>query len=136
MLNSAIMTGRMVADPELKTTQSNVSVTSFRIAVTRNYKANDEYPTDFFNVVAWRNTAEFVTKHFRKGDLLTVQGRMEVRKYTDRDGNNREAVELVADSVYFCEKKRSDNNGNGDFEPMPVEDDFEPIADEFPDFPG
>lgn len=132
MLNAAIMTGRMVADPELKTTQSNVGVTSFRIAVTRNYKVNDEYPTDFFNVVAWRNTADFVTRHFRKGDLLTVQGRMEVRKFTDKNGNNREAVELVADSVYFGEKKRDANEPNS----TPVSDDFEPIEDEFPDFPG
>ena len=89
MLNSVIMTGRMVADPELRTTQSDIKVTSFRIAVTRNYKVNDEYLSDFFTVVAWRNTAEFVAKHFKKGDSLTVQGRAEVRKYTDKDGNNR-----------------------------------------------
>ena len=75
MLNSVIMTGRMVADPELRTTQSGVNVTSFRIAVTRNYKVNDEYLSDFFTVVAWRNTAEFAAKHFKKGDSLTVQGR-------------------------------------------------------------
>ena len=107
MLNSVIMTGRMVADPELRTTQSGVNVTSFRIAVTRNYKVNDEYLSDFFTVVAWRNTAEFVAKHFKKGDSLTVQGRAEVRKYTDKDGNNRETVEIIADSVYFGEKKYS-----------------------------
>ena len=106
MLNSVIMTGRMVADPELRTTQSGVNVTSFRIAVTRNYKVNDEYLSDFFTVVAWRNTAEFVANHFKKGDGLTVQGRAEVRKYTDKDGNNRETVEIIADSVYFGEKKR------------------------------
>lgn len=133
MLNSVIMTGRMVADPELKTTQSGVNVTSFRIAVTRNYKVGDEYPSDFFTVVAWRNTAEFVAAHFKKGDTLTVQGRMEVRRYTDRDGNNREAVELVADSVYFGEKKR-ENVGEPNNAPVPVSDDFEPIEDEFPDF--
>ena len=131
MLNSVIMTGRAVADPELKTTQSGVNVTSFRIAVTRNYKVNDEYPSDFFTVVAWRNTAEFVAKHFKKGDSLTVQGRMEVRKYTDKNGNNREAVELVADSVYFGEKKR-DTDSTPDN--APSSDDFEPIEDEFPDF--
>ena len=87
MLNSVIMTGRMVADPELRTTQSDIKVTSFRIAVTRNYKVNDEYPSDFFTVVAWRNTAEFAARHFKKGDSLTVQGRAEVRKFTDKDGN-------------------------------------------------
>ena len=74
MLNLSVMTGRMVETPELKTTQNNVSVTSFRIAVTRNYKVNDEYPTDFFNVVAWRGTAEFAAKYFKKGDLFTVEG--------------------------------------------------------------
>ncbi len=132
MLNSVIMTGRMVADPELKTTQSGVNVTSFRIAVTRNYKVNDEYLSDFFTVVAWRNTAEFVAKHFKKGDSLTVQGRAEVRKFTDKDGNNRETVEIIADSVYFGEKKRNTNEVTTE----PVSDDFEPIEDEFPDFPG
>ena len=87
MLNLAVMTGRMVETPELKTTQNNVSVTSFRIAVTRNYKVNDEYPTDFFNVVAWRGTAEFAAKYFKKGDLFTVEGQFETRKYTDKNGN-------------------------------------------------
>ena len=135
MLNSVIMTGRTVADPELKTTQSGVNVTSFRIAVTRNYKVNEEYPSDFFTVVAWRNTAEFVAAHFKKGDTLTVQGRAEVRRFTDKNGNNREAVEIVADSVYFGEKKREDNNSAA-FEPAPESDDFELIEDEFPDFPG
>ena len=128
MLNSVIMTGRMVADPELRTTQTGVNVTSFRIAVTRNYKVNDEYPSDFFTVVAWRNTAEFAAKHFKKGDTL----RAEVRKYTDKDGNNRETVEIIADSVYFGEKKRDTSEQNT----APVPDDFEPIEDEFPDFPG
>ena len=93
---------------------------------------NDEYPSDFFTVVAWRNTAEFVAKHFKKGDSLTVQGRAEVRKYTDKDGNNRETVEIIADSVYFGEKKRDTSEQNT----APVPDDFEPIEDEFPDFPG
>lgn len=132
MLNSVIMTGRMAAEPELKTTQSGVNVTSFRIAVTRNYKVNDEYLSDFFTVVAWRNTAEFTAKHFKKGDTLTVQGRAEVHKFTDKDGNNREMVEIIADSVYFGEKKRDTNERNTETVP----DDFEPIEDEFPDFPG
>ena len=113
MLNSIIMTGRMVADPELRTTQSDIKVTSFRIAVTRNYKVNDEYLSDFFTVVAWRNTAEFAAKHFKKGDGLTVHGRAEVRKYTDKDGNNRETVEIIADSVYFGEKKHDTSVGIG-----------------------
>ena len=127
-------------DKYIKLLMSNVkysflekfNVTSFRIAVTRNYKVNDEYLSDFFTVVAWRNTAEFAAKHFKKGDSLTVQGRAEVRKYTDKDGNNRETVEIIADSVYFGEKKRDTSEQNT----APVPDDFEPIEDEFPDFPG
>ena len=106
MLNLTVMTGRMVETPELKTTANNVSVTVFRIAVSRNYKVNEEYPTDFFNVVAWRSTAEFAAKHFKKGDLLSVQGRFGTRKYTDKNGNQRTAFEVVANNVQFVESKR------------------------------
>lgn len=134
MLNLTVMTGRMVETPELKTTANNVSVTVFRIAVSRNYKVNEEYPTDFFNVVAWRGTAEFAAKYFKKGDLLSVQGRFETRKYTDKNGNNREAVELTADNLYFGESRReaqkpaenaADENGE-----------FDPFGEELPDFPA
>ena len=134
MLNLTVMTGRMVETPELKTTANNVSVTVFRIAVSRNYKVNEEYPTDFFNVVAWRGTAEFAAKHFKKGDLLSVQGRFETRKYTDKNGNSREAVELIADNLYFGESRREAQK--------PAEktaeetDDFDPFGEDLPDFPG
>lgn len=139
MLNITAITGRMVETPELKTTQSGVSVSSFRMAHTRNYKnADGEYGTDFFNVVAWRNTAEFVTKHFKKGDLFTVSGRFETRNYTDKDGNKRVAFELIADSVYFGESKR-DDSGSTESNNTSAEDGFDPFADsedDFPEFPG
>ena len=134
MLNLTVMTGRMVETPELKTTANNVSVTVFRIAVSRNYKVNEEYPTDFFNVVAWRGTAEFAAKHFKKGDLLSVQGRFETRKYTDKNGNSREAVELIADNLYFGESRRETQK--------PAEKaaeetgDFDPFEEDLPDFPN
>ena len=134
MLNKVFLQGRLVADPELRHTQQGTPVASYRLAVDRGYKSKDPNAqnADFINVVSWRNTAEFVAKHFKKGDSLTVQGRAEVRKYTDKDGNNRETVEIIADSVYFGEKKRDTSEQNT----APVPDDFEPIEDEFPDFPG
>ena len=133
MLNLTVMTGRMVETPELKTTANNVSVTVFRIAVSRNYKVNEEYPTDFFNVVAWRGTAEFAAKYFKKGDLLSVQGRFETRKYTDKNGNNREAVELTADNLYFGESRREAQKPAENAADENVE--FDPFGEELPDFP-
>ncbi len=134
MLNLSVMTGRMVETPELKTTANNVSVTVFRIAVSRNYKVNEEYPTDFFNVVAWRGTAEFAAKYFKKGDLLSVQGRFETRKYTDKNGNNREAVELTADNLYFGESRRETQKPAENAADENVE--FDPFGEELPDFPA
>ena len=134
MLNLTVMTGRMVETPELKTTQNNVSVISFRIAVTRNYKVNDEYPTDFFNVVAWRGTAEFAAKYFKKGDLFTVEGLFETRKYTDKNDNKREAVELIADNLYFGESKKESSEPQANTETK--SGDFDPFGTELPDFPG
>lgn len=115
MLNSCNFTGRFTADPELRTTQSDISVTGFSLAVQRNYKVNDEYSTDFLNFVAWRGTAEFICKHFRKGNLITVEGSLETRKYTDKDGNNRTAFEVKVDRAHFCESagsRQSNKNGN------------------------
>lgn len=113
MLNSCHFTGRFTADPELRTTQSGISVTGFSLAVQRNYKVDDEYPTDFLNFVAWRGTAEFICKHFRKGNLIIVEGSLETRKYTDKEGNNRTAYEIKVDRAHFCESAgaRRDTNG-------------------------
>lgn len=102
MLNNAVIMGRLVAQPELRKTESGVSVTSFAVAVDRQYKKDE---TDFIDVVAWRNTAEFVCKYFSKGQMIAVQGSIQTRLYEDKDGNKRKAVEIVADNVSFCGSK-------------------------------
>lgn len=112
MLNCAILMGRLTHDPELKTTPNNVSVTTFRIAVDRNYtKPGEERQTDFIDIVAWRQTADFVCRYFRKGSMIAVQGSIQTRSYEDKQGNKRTAVEIVADNVSFCGSK-SESNGN------------------------
>ena len=107
MLNTVALMGRLTADPELRYTGSNIPVTSFNLAGERDFKSGDgEKQTDFINIVVWRNTAEFVSKWFRKGQLMAVTGSIQTRKYQDRDGNNRTAVEVVADHAYFAESRR------------------------------
>lgn len=106
MLNCAVIMGRLTATPELKTTTSGNSVTSFTVAVDRNYaKQGEEKQTDFINVVAWRGTADFVTRFFQKGQMIAVQGSIQTRNYEDKNGNKRQAVEIVADNVSFCGSK-------------------------------
>ena len=112
MLNRAILMGRLVSDPELKTTASNVSVSSFRIAVDRSYvKSGEERKADFIDIVCWRHTAEFVCRYFSKGSLIAVEGQLQSRTYQAKDGTNRYVVEVVADSVHFTgERKDGANN--------------------------
>ncbi len=108
MLNKVILMGRLTRDPELRHTQSNVPVVSFSLAVDRGFAKKDDsqQTVDFINIVAWRNTAEFVSKWFTKGQLVAVSGRLQVRSYKDRDGNNRTACEVVADECFFADSKR------------------------------
>lgn len=107
MLNAVCLMGRLTRDPELKTTGSGVSVTSFTLAVDRAYvKQGEDRQADFIDVVAWRGTADFVCKYFRKGQLIAVQGSIQTRIYTDKDGNKRKAVEVVAGNVHFAEGKK------------------------------
>ena len=107
MLNKVIIMGRLVKDPELRRTQSGVAVTSFRIAVDRDFKSQDgSKQADFFDVVAWSNTAEFVSKYFAKGRMAVVEGRLQTRDWTDREGGKRVATEIVADNIYFGDSKR------------------------------
>ncbi len=102
MINRVILMGRLVADPELKTTQSGVSVTPFRIAVDRSYvKAGEQRQADFFDIVAWRSSAEFVCRNFGKGSLIAVDGQLQSRQYQTKDGQNRTAIEVVADNISF-----------------------------------
>ena len=119
MLNRITMTGRLVADPELRRTQSGVSVTSFRIANDRDYGKGEEKETDFFDVVAWRSTAEFICKYFTKGRMAVVSGRLQIRNWTDKEGNKRRSAEVVADNVYFGDSKRDAAGDNGGYSPAP-----------------
>jgi single-strand DNA-binding protein len=105
-LNKAILMGNMVADPELKQTPAGVSVCSFRIGVQRRFKdANGQYASDFINIVAWRQQAEFVSKYFRKGSSIVVVGSIQTRSWTDQQGAKRYATEVVADEAYFVDAK-------------------------------
>lgn len=107
MLNTVVLQGRLVADPDLRNTPNNVAVASFTVAVERSYvKSGKERQADFIDVTAWRNTAEFISKHFSKGQLIAIRGEIRTRLYQDKDGNNRKAVEVIADQAHFCESAR------------------------------
>jgi len=111
VLNKILLQGRLVSDPELRHTQQNTPVASFRIAVDRDYKnkTTGGKDTDFINCVAWRGTAEFVSQYFYKGRMIVVEGRLQLRNYEDRDGNKRTASEVVASNIYFGDSKRDDS---------------------------
>lgn len=116
MLNRTILMGRLVADPELKTTASGISVTSFRIAVDRNYvKSGEERKADFIDIVCWRQTAEFVCRYFGKGSLIAVEGQLQSRTYQAKDGSNRYVVEVVADNVSFTGERRDSGSFNNSY---------------------
>ena len=117
MLNHIVVMGRLTRDPELRYTQSQIPVASFTVAVDRDFGNRDgaERQTDFIDCVAWRHTAEFVSKYFVKGSMAVVSGRLQIRDWTDRDGNKRRNAEIVADNVYFGESKRRDDNAGGGY---------------------
>jgi single-strand DNA-binding protein len=114
MLNKVLIMGRLTRDPELKQTNSGVSVVSFSLAVERDFKdkQSGEKTTDFIDCVAWRTTGEFVSKYFTKGSMIVVSGRLQIRNWNDKDGNKRRTAEVVADNVYFGESKRSNEGGS------------------------
>ena len=113
-LNKAILIGNLTADPELKQTQGGVSVCSFSIGVTRRFKdANGQYQSDFINIVAWRQTAEFISKFFRKGRPICIVGSIQSRSYTDQQGNKRYVTEVVADEASFVDSKQSEGTTYG-----------------------
>ncbi len=137
MLNRIIIMGRLTRDPELRHTQSGASVASFSLAVDRDFKSREsgERTTDFIDVVAWRNTAEFASKYLSKGRMTVVEGRLQIREWTDRDGGKRRSAEVVADNIYFADSRRDGDTG-GSYSrpaaPAPVSDyGMPPMGDQF-----
>ena len=114
MLNKIILMGRLTRDPELRRTGNGTAVTSFSLAVDRDFKSQSgEKETDFIDIVAWRSTAEFVSKYFTKGRMAVVEGRLQIRDWTDKDGGKRRSAEVVADNVYFGDSKRDGGDSSG-----------------------
>lgn len=145
MLNACILMGRLTANPELRTTQTGKSVVSFSLAVDRDFQQNGEKQADFISVVAWGKTAEFVCRYFAKGRMIAVQGRLQARMYTDKEGNKRKAVEVAAEKVSFTgEPKKAESAAEK--EPPAEEPGIEgyvpagkqraPVADSVDDFQG
>ena len=114
-MNHIVLMGRLTRDPELRHTQNGVAVASYSLAVDRPFSSKDggEKQTDFIDIVAWRNTAEFVSKYFTKGQMTAVAGRLQIRDWTDKDGNKRRSAEVIADNVYFAESKKSRESNAG-----------------------
>lgn len=119
MLNHIVLMGRLTRDPELRQTNSGAEFTNFTLAVDRDFKNGDEKVADFIDCTAWRHTAQFVSKYFGKGRMAVVSGRLQTRKYQDKDGNNRSATEVVAENIYFADSKK-DGGGSqqGGFAPL------------------
>lgn len=126
-MNNVVLIGRLTADPEYKQTPSGVSVTSFSIAVDRNYIDKDgNRQTDFINIVAWRNTADFICRYFSKGRMIAIEGSIQTRKYEDKNGNKRTAFEVIANRVFFCGDKPAKGITEGSID----ESDFEEVPDD------
>ena len=140
MLNKVVIMGRFTKDPELRRTGSGTAVTSFSLACDRDFKSQSgDKETDFIEVVSWKNTAEFVSKYFRKGRMAVVEGRLQIRDWVDKDGGKRRSAEVVADNVYFADSKRSESNDTQreNFNALSgrMSDDFVPISEEDGDIP-
>ena len=112
MLNHIVVMGRLTRDPELRKTASGVSVTSFTVAVDRDFSQDGQKETDFLDVVAWRNTAEFAAKYFTKGRMAVISGRLQIRNWEDKEGNKRRTAEILAENIYFGDSKKEDDSGS------------------------
>ena len=142
MINNVVLMGRLVADPELRTTPNGISVTSFTIAVDRGYsRQGEERQADFIDLVAWRQSAEFITRYFQKGSMIAVTGSIQTRNYEDKNGNKRKAVEVIVDRASFCGSKNDTGTSGGSRFDTPAEPqgvsytnvsagDFESIVDD------
>ena len=128
MLNHIVLMGRLTRDPELRRTGSGLAVASFSLAVDRDFgnRETGERETDFIDIVAWRNTAEFVSKYFTKGRMAVVSGRLQIRNWTDKEGNKRRSAEVVADNVYFGDSRRDGENA-----PAPAQNGFASYGEGF-----
>lgn len=136
MLNHIDLMGRLTRDPELRQTANGTAVASFTLAVDRDFGKGEEKQTDFIDIVAWRGTAEFAAKYFAKGRQAVVSGRLQVRDWTDKDGNKRKAAEVVADNIYFADSKRDGAAPAGVSGPEPVgSQDFAELSDDDGDLP-
>lgn len=138
MLNKIFLQGRLVSDPELRNTPNGVAVTSFRLAVERDIKdkQSGERAVDFINVVAWRQTGEFVSRYFAKGRMALVEGRLQMRDYTDRNGNKRTAAEVVAEHVYFGDSRKEGEGASASVYAAPTaEDQFAALQDDDGELP-
>jgi single-strand DNA-binding protein len=130
MLNHITIMGRLTRDPELRRTGGGIAVTSFTVAVDRDFSSKDEKETDFIDCVAWRSAGEFVNKYFSKGSMILVSGRLQIRAWTDKDGNKRRSAEVVADNVYFGDSRRDGDNAPAPVpEAPPVEEPKEDYSD-------
>ena len=112
-MNVVVLVGRLTDNPELRHTNSNISVTRFSIAVDRAYRSGEERQTDFINIVAWRQTAEFITTYFKKGQRIGIEGSLRMNQFTDKDGNKRTTYEVVVNNAHFVENKRDSGNAGG-----------------------
>lgn len=138
MLNKIILMGRLTRDPELRRTNSGTAVASFALAVDRDFKGqNGEKETDFIDIVAWRNTAEFVSKYFTKGRMAVVEGRLQIRDWTDKEGGKRRSAEVIADNVYFGDSKTtaSDTAQQGSFDSFNQNQGFVEMAEDDGELP-
>lgn len=135
MLNRIIIAGRLAHDVELRHTQSGTSVANFTIAVDRDFKdQNGGRAVDWVDVIAWRGTGEFAAKYLSKGRMAIVDGRLQIREWTDKEGNKRRNAEVVADHIYFCDSKREDHGSNSS-EPENQTDQFSELDDDGGQFP-
>ena len=132
MLNHVVVMGRLVADPDLKTTPSGVSVCNIRLACDRDYKdkATGERETDWLNVTAWRGTADYINQYFTKGRMIVVSGRIQTRNYTDKDGNKRTATDIVAENAYFADSKRDSAAQSDPLAQLSESQEYKELADD------
>lgn len=132
MLNHITVMGRLTRDPELRTTPAGVAVASFTVAIDRDFMEGGEKKTDFMDVVAWRQTGEFVSKYFTKGMMAVVSGRLQIREWTDKEGGKRRSAEIVADNVYFGEGKKDGGGGGSQLKPAGNPIDVQPEESDLP----